>query len=100
MSLNEAQQQLADKIGELLAESPLDDEIKNSLLSKMEDIPEHLLFRLKDALEVEKEELEAVAFDVDMFLRDQDKEWQKVAQDQKTVAGNITDKWADKLSQG
>ncbi len=95
--MNETQQQLADKIGELLADSPLDDEIKNRLLEKMEEIPEHLLFRLKDALETEKEELEAVAFDIDIFLKDQDKDWQGVVEDQKKVAGEVIDKWVEKL---
>lgn len=95
--MNEAQQKLADSIGELLAQSPLDDEIKNRLLEKIENIPEHLLFRLKDALEKEKEELETTAFDIDIFLKDQDKDWQKVAEDQKRVATEVTDKWAEKL---
>ena len=95
--MNEAQQKLADTIGELLAQSPLDDEIKNRLLEKMEDIPESLLFRLKDALETEKEELETVAFDIDIFLKDQDKEWQGVVEDQKKVAAGMTDKWVEKL---
>ena len=95
--MNEAQQKLADSIGELLAQSLLDDEIKNRLLEKMEDIPEHLLFRLKDSLEKEREELETVAFDIDIFLKDQDKDWQKVVEDQKKVAGEVTDKWVEKL---
>jgi len=95
--MNEAQQQLADSIGELLAQSPLDDEIKNRLLEKMEEIPENLLFRLKDALEKEKEELEGVVFDIDIFLKDQDKDWQGVVEDQKKVAREVTDKWVEKL---
>ena len=96
--MNEAQQQLADTIGELLAQSPLDDEIKNRLLEKMEEIPENLLFRLQDALEREKEELETVAFDIDMFLKDQEKNWQGVVEDQKRIAGEVTDKWVEKLN--
>ena len=96
--MNEAQQKLADSIGELLAQSPLDDEIKNRLLEKMEEISEHLLFRLKDALEREKEELEGVVFDIDMFLKDQDKGWKGVVQDQKKVAGEVVDKWIEKLN--
>lgn len=95
--MNETQQKLADSIGELLAQSPLDEEIKNRLLEKMEEIPEHLLFKLKDALEREKEELEIVAFDIDMFLKDQNKDWQKVVEDQKKVAEVVTDKWVEKL---
>ena len=97
--MNEAQQQLADKIGELLAQSPLDDEIKNRLLEKMEEIPENLLFRLKDALEKEKEELEGIAFDIDIFLKDQNNDWQGVVQNQKKVAGEVADKWVEKLRQ-
>ncbi len=95
--MNKAQQKLADAIGELLAQSPLDDEIKNRLLAKMEEIPENLLFQLKDALEKEKEELEAVAFDIDIFLKDQDKSWQGVVEEQKKVAGAVTNKWVEKL---
>lgn len=95
--MNEAQLKLADEIGELLAQSPIDDEIKNRLLDKMEEIPESLLFRLKDALETEKEELEAVAFDIGIFLKDQDKNWQGVVLDQKKAAGELTDKWVEKL---
>jgi division protein CdvB (Snf7/Vps24/ESCRT-III family) len=95
--MNEAQQKLADSIGELLAESPLDSDVKNLLLDRIEEIPESLLFRLKDALETEKEELESVAFDISIFLKDQDKNWQAVVQEQKNVAAGVTDKWVEKL---
>ena len=95
--MNEAQQKLADKIGELLAESPLDDEIKNLLLEKMEEIPENLLFLLQDALEREKEELETVAFDISIFLKDQDKDWHGVVEDQQKAADTIVKKWVEKL---
>lgn len=95
--MNEAQQQLADRIGELLAESPLSDEIKNRLLEKMENIPERLLFRLKDALEMEQEELENVAFEINIFLKEQDSHWKNVSEEQKKAADTIVDSWTEKL---
>jgi len=95
--MNEAQTQLAEKIGKLLAESPLDEKIKSALLEKIGDIPEPLLFKLLDALKMENDDLERTAFDIDIFLKDQDKDWQKVVEDQKKVAGEVVDKWAEKL---
>ena len=97
MALNEAQTQLAEKIGKLLAESPLDESIKSSLLGKMEQIPESLLFKLLDALELENEELEKTAFEIDLFLKEQDKDWKKVVEEQKKVAVDLTDQWVEKL---
>lgn len=95
--MNEAQQQLADRIGELLAQSPLDDEIKKRLLDKMEDIPEGLLFKLKDALEMEKEELENIAFEIELFFNEQDAHWMNVVGKQKEAADIVMNAWAEKL---
>ena len=95
--MNEAQQNLADRIGELLADSPMDDELKQLLLSNMEKIPEHLLFKLKDALEMEQEELENVAFEIKVFLKDKNADWDKLAEEQKKAADTLVDVWAEKL---
>ena len=97
MILNEAQQQLADRIGELLAESPMDEGLKNLLLGNMDKIPEHLLFKLKDALEMEQEALENVAFEIEMFLKDKNAGWDKLAEEQKKAASTLVDVWAEKL---
>lgn len=95
--MNEAQQQLADRIGELLADSLMDNELKNLLLDNMEKIPEHLLFKLKDALEMDNEELENIVFETQLFLKDQDARWDKVKEEQKKAADTIADVWAEKL---
>lgn len=95
--LNQGQRQLADRIGELLAESPLDEEIKSLLLDNMEKIPEHLLFKLKDALEIEQEGLENIAFEIELFLKEQDDNWEKTKEDQQKTADTIIDAWAEKL---
>ncbi len=95
--MNTAQQQLADRIGELLAESALDDELKNLFLEKMEQIPERLLFRLKDALEMEQSEVENIAFEIEIFLKEQDANWKNIVEEQKKTANTIADAWAEKL---
>lgn len=95
--MNEAQQQLADRIGELLAESPLDEEIKSLFLEKLENIPESLLFKLKDALEMEQEGLENIAFEIELFLKEQDERWEGVAEEQKKAAETIVNIWTEKL---
>jgi len=88
---------LADRIGELLADSPMDDELKQLLLNNMEKIPENLLFQLKDALEMEQEELENVAFEIKVFLKDKNAGWDKLAEEQKKAANTLVDVWAEKL---
>lgn len=88
---------MADRIGELLADSPMDDELKQLLLNNMEKIPENLLFQLKDALEMEQEELENVAFEIKVFLKDKNAGWDKLAEEQKKAANTLVDVWAEKL---
>ena len=95
--LNQGQRQVADRVGELLAESPLDEDIKQVLLDGMEQLPEHLLFKLLDVLENEREQLEAVIFEVKLFFEEQKDNWEKTAQDQQKAANTIANAWVEKL---
>lgn len=95
--LNKAQEQIADKVGELLAESPLDEEVKEVLLEGIDRLPKELLFKLLDALENEKEGLEKLAFEVKLFLKEQDANWEQTAREQQKVADTIADVWLEKL---
>ena len=95
--LNQGQQQVADRIGELLAESPLDEEIKQVLLDDVDQLPAHLLFKLLDVLENEREQLETVAFEIELFLKEQNKNWQQTEKEQQKAADTITDAWVEKL---
>ena len=95
--LNQGQQQVADRVGELLAESPLDDEIKQVLVEGVGQLPKDLLFKLLDVLENEREELEKVAFEVKLFLKEQNNNWEQTAKNQQKAADTIVDIWADKL---
>lgn len=97
MALNPAQQQVAEKIAHLLAESPLDEEIKKVILDSLDQLPEYLILRLHDALEGEREELKRVTLDIELFLQDQEKDWQKLEADQKTLAEKVIDKHVQKI---
>jgi hypothetical protein len=66
-------------------------EVELSALGGLEKIPEHLLFRLKDALEMEQDELEHVAFEIKMFLKDQNAGWGKLVEEQKKAADTLID---------
>lgn len=95
--LNQGQQQVADRVGELLAESPLDEEIKAVLIDGIDRLPKDLLFKLLDVLENEREQLEAVAFDVKLFLKEQDNNWEQTEKDQQKAADDVVNAWVEKL---
>jgi len=97
MALQKTQKQTADRIAHLLAESPLDNEIKEVILNGLDNLPEHLIFKLQDALETEREELKRIAFEIDLFLKDQKKDWTELEQKQKTAADDIVEKHFQKV---
>jgi hypothetical protein len=99
MELTETQKKIIDRVAHLLAESPLDDEIKQTIIDGLDTLPEYMIFELQDALEGEREELKRVAFDIELFLKDQDKNWQKLEADQKAVADQIVEKHVKKIEE-
>ena len=95
--LTKTHQQLADRLGELLAKSVLDDATKQVILESADKLPEQSLYKLLRVLEGEQKEFDLASFDLDLFLADQDKNWSQTAEDQKKAAQTIADKWATKL---
>ncbi|OGN07383.1 MAG: hypothetical protein A3B86_01380 [Candidatus Yanofskybacteria bacterium RIFCSPHIGHO2_02_FULL_38_22b] len=95
--LNKTKQQLADKLGELLAKSVFDDETKNIILENIDKIPEHSLYKLLAVLEGEQKEFDLASFDLDLFLKDQDQNWATTKEEQKKAAETVANKWAVKL---
>lgn len=90
-------QQLAVEIGELLATSPLEQKIKDAILDNLDTMPENLVFKLKNALENEKEEVDTVVFEIEMFLKAQDERWAKLEEEQQKTASDVSDQLFDKL---
>lgn len=96
--LTKTQKQLAERLGELLAKSVLDDKTKSLILDNADKMPEHSLYKLLAVLEGEQKELVLTSFDLDLFLKDQDRNWSKTKEEQQKMAAAIADKWVAKLS--
>ncbi|KKU89655.1 MAG: hypothetical protein UY20_C0007G0011 [Candidatus Yanofskybacteria bacterium GW2011_GWA1_48_10] len=90
-------QQLAAEIGELLAESFLDKKIKDLILKNIGDMPENLVFKLRDALQNEKDEMDTVIFEVELFLKQQDERWAKLTEEQQKTADAAGEELFEKL---
>ena len=96
MALNKVQKEIAEKLGRLLAESPLDEEIKTAVIANLDKMPEGMVFRLIDALEMESEELDRIVFEMNLFLKEQVGRWEKVEKEQQDMADAIVNKWVAK----
>lgn len=99
MTLNKVQKEIAEKLGSLLAESPLDEEIKSAIIGNLDKMPENMVFKLVDALEMESEELDRIIFEMNLFLKEQAGKWEKVEKEQQDMADAIVNKWVAKLGQ-
>ncbi|MDP3731078.1 MAG: hypothetical protein Q8R34_01115 [bacterium] len=91
------QKELQEKLGQLLAESPLAEELKKTILDGMDKLPEYLIFDLLDALEKEKIELERIAEEIGAYLEQQDGDWLKLEEKQQEAANNIVDQELQKI---
>ena len=96
MALNKVQKEIAENLGRLLAESPLDEEIKSAVIVNLDKMPEGMVFRLIDALEMESEELDRIVFEMNLFLKEQVGRWEKVEKEQQDMADAIVNKWVAK----
>lgn len=93
----ETQKEIQERLGRLLAESPLAGELKKIILDGLDKLPDYLVFDLLDALEKEKIELERIALDIKLFLEQQDKDWLNLEEKQQNVADNMVDQEIQKI---
>lgn len=93
----EIQKEIQERLGRLLAESPLAGAIKEAILDGLDKLPDYLVFDLLDALEKEKIELERVALEVKAYLEQQDGDWLKLEEKQQDAADNTIDKELQKM---
>jgi len=100
MTLNQVKQKMAERIGQLLAGSTLEDEVKQLILDNFEQLPEHLVVRLLDALESESDALRAVEFELKLFFDGQDKKWEELEEEQKVTAEKFLDNYLKKTEEG
>lgn len=97
MELNETQQKMAERIGQLLAESPLDEDMKQVILHGLDKMPEYMVVKLLDVLERESDELGRVASEVEAFLASQENNWEQTSKNQEEFAQNLMEKLAKEI---
>jgi len=90
-------EKLAVEIGGLLAESSLDQKIKDVILENLDILPEDLVFKLRDALKTEQDELDSVAFDIELFVKEQNERWAKLEEKQQQTVSAMGDELFEKL---
>ena len=92
-TLTKKHKELANKLGQLLAKSNLDDETKDLVLEKAGELSEQSVYKLVRVLQGEQKDLDVVAFDINLFLREQDENWSKTKEEQKNAASVIANTW-------
>lgn len=95
--MTQGTEQLAAELGELLATSPMDAKLKKAILENLDTMPENLVFKLKDALENERAEIDSVLYDIELFMKEQDERWQVLEDQQKQTAQNVADQLFEAL---
>lgn len=88
----ETQKRLAERLGQLLAESPLDDATKEEILERLDQMTEADMFELHDVLKREREQITKIATQLQISNLEQEEDWQKVAKHQKTATDNLLNK--------
>lgn len=91
------QKEIAERLGKLLAQSPLANDLKKLFLDNLDKIPDYYIFDLIDALEKEKVELQRIALDIKLFLEQQVADWQKVEEKQAQAADEIIEEELKKI---
>ncbi|MFA6475798.1 MAG: hypothetical protein WCV68_00105 [Candidatus Paceibacterota bacterium] len=81
----------AKHLGQLLAKSPLDIELKITILENLSKMPEKYLDALIVSLENEAKGIEILLKEADVFLKTQDDDWAKVEADQTALADKMTE---------
>lgn len=83
------QKSIMERLAKLLAESPLAEKIKKSILNKLDQLPDFLIFDLLDVLEKESGEMDRIALEADLFLKQQGEDWKKVEEIQEAAVDDL-----------
>lgn len=79
----------AKKLGGLLAVSPIAHDLKMAILENLAKMPEKYLDSLIVSLENEAKGIEILIKEADDFIKAQDEDWDKVAEEQVDLAAKI-----------
>ena len=89
----------AKKLAELLAESPMADELKEAIIENLAKIPVGLIENLIISLEEEHKKTEDIASSIKEFFKKQDGDWAKLETKQHKSAEDIITKEVENIEQ-
>ena len=94
---SEKQKEIAERLGELLAQSNLEESVKELILDSLDEIPESMAIKLLSALEEENDQIEGAVNAIEKYVTDQESRWSNVEEDQKSTAEKFLEDAAQTL---
>lgn len=92
-------EQKAQKIGELLASSPLKEEIKVAILDNLSEMPESALDQLLTALTNEYQLIDTLALELEKFAAHQKEYWRDLEEAQREAVDDVVAKHVRELEE-
>ena len=95
--MTKPQKEIAERIAELLAQSFLDDHLKELIVDKIDLLPEGMIGDLLVALETENDQLDMMASKIEEYITEQESGWTDVQEKQKNYAEKFLEDAAQNL---
>lgn len=87
------QNRLAERLGQLLAESPLDDATKEQILDRLAEMTQGELFELHDMFLKERQQVSKIAAWHQILNQQSQGDWEKLEKAQQAAADNLSKKF-------
>ncbi len=91
--------QKAEKIGELLAASPISEELKTAILNNLGEMPERALDALLTALTNEHQLFGNLALELEKFTAHQNEYWRDLEEEQREAVDDVVAKHVRELEE-
>ena len=86
MPISKKQEETAQYLSELLVQSSLDENLKELIMEKIDQLPEGMIMNLLEALESEGDQLKTVSAKVEEFIENQAAGWDEIEKEQQDFA--------------
>lgn len=93
--MTKSQKEIAERVAELLVQSPLNDTLKDLIIDKIDTLPENMVSDLLNTLETENDRLEEIATKIGQYIDSQEAGWESVEEEQKSYS----DKYLEDMAQ-
>lgn len=97
MPISKTQTEITERIVELLVQSPLDENLKEFIIEKIDMLSESMITDLLEALETENNQLQIIAAKIEEYINNQENGWEDVEVEQKSFAEKFLEDAAQHL---